>query len=365
MKQPLTIILFLIGRLCFANMASPIHEGTWTARPFISQYVDILKENILIVPDDKFETAQFKIEYHIKADRSGVQIPLLFYASEFKENFKIWIDDREIKLKQVPETYKKLEGTPFNDFAYFFDTKNRSETKRVLIEDSPSGGFYVSIDDLKFFETDLTEGNHIIRVEYVANKWIDRSDWVKEYSFRYALSPAKYWKSFGRLEITIDASRFDGNITTNIGAPTTGDLHSNGIWTFTSIPTEVLQISYTPCITPTAHTLLKISPTGLTLLLSIILILLHFISIRIYRKANPNKRFSWTMIVGSVIVPFLALFGYMYTFDIIDTAIGQEASRYHGYTFLIILLYPILLPMYWTIMWLVDKTIKGRINNAL
>jgi hypothetical protein len=55
----------------------------------------------------------------------------------------------------------------------------------------------------------------------------------------------------------------------------------------------------------------------------------------------------------------------MISYELIDYSIGEEAGNYHGYTFLVIILYPLLLPIYWVIMWLADKTIKGRINNAL
>jgi len=363
MKQILLIILFHVVQLSFANMASPVQEGSSMARPFISQHVDIIKETILIIPDANFQTAQFQIEYHINANKSEIKIPFLFYASEFKEKFKIWVDDKEIKLNKVPEPYQSLEGTPFNDFDYLFETQTNSQTKQVLIEESPSSGFYVSIDDLKFFEADLSKGNHIIRVEYIADKWVDRSEWVKEYSFRYVLSPAKLWKSFGDLEITIDGSKFEGNLTTNLGVPKKGNLQSKSIWTFKTIPTEVLHIYYIPPIPPLAKTLLLISPLGLTFFIALVLILLHYIFIRKYRKANSVKRYSWVMTLGSVFVPLFILFSYLYMYDIIDWAIGKDASKYHGYVFLIIFIYPVFLLVYWLIMWQVDKKMKESFNN--
>ncbi len=344
-------------------MASPFQEGTWSASPFISQYVDIIQEKILIIPDDKFETAQFNIEYYVKAHKSGKQIPLLFYASEFKEHFRIWVDDMEIALSQVPEAYQKLEGTPFRDFGYFFENQKTSGTKQVLLEESPSNGFFVLINDLKFFEIDLAEGIHTIRVEYTADRWVDRSDWVKQYRFRYALSPAKYWRSFGNLEITLDASNFNQPLTTNLDAPTAGDLSSKSTWTFSSLPTEVLEISYQHTLNSTASTLLAITPTGLTLLFSLLLVVFHLFSIHSFRKKNIDKRYAWTMIAGSIIVPFLSLLSYPYAFDIIDAAIGQDASSYHGYTFFIMALYPIVLPLYWIIMWLADRTFTRMLRE--
>ena len=354
MRIALTLLICFLAVTARANMASPIQEGSFASAPFISRHVDILRESLLIIPDDGFQTARFVIEYHIKANRPGSQIPLLFYASEFREQFSIWLDGREISLKQVPESYQELEGTPFTDFGYFFEKEDWSETPRVLLEESPSSGFYVSLDDLKFFETDLDEGMHVIRVEYVADQWVDRSGWVKEYSFRYALSPAKYWKSFGELEITLDASAFAGRLTTNLGEPATGSLQTKSIWTFSALPTEVVLITYTPDLNPLAGFLLAVSPIGLTLILAVLLVALHLWGIKRYRKIN-TERSSWVVIIGSLLVPFLILLGYTYTFGLIDAAIGQDAGRYHGYTFLVLILYPVLLPVYWLIMRWVDR----------
>ena len=165
-KILLAILIACISLPSQANMASPIIEGSLSFSPFISQHVNITHENILIIPDEKFETARFVIEYHIHAEQSGNQIPLLFYAIDFLNDFRVWLNGEEIQLSQVPEAYEVLQGTPFADFDYFFENNGTSSTRQVHIEESSSRGFYLNIDDLKFFETDLTEGNHIIRVEY-------------------------------------------------------------------------------------------------------------------------------------------------------------------------------------------------------
>jgi hypothetical protein len=57
-------------------------------------------------------------------------------------------------------------------------------------------------------------------------------------------------------------------------------------------------------------------------------------------------------------VPFFTLAGYMLAFDLIDAAIGPAAGRTHGYTFLVLVVYPFLMPVYWLVMWLFDLRIK-------
>jgi len=360
MRITFTIWAILLSQLAWANMASPVEEGTLPASPFISQHVDILRETMRILPDARFETARFEIEYHLRAHRPGRQVPLLFYASEYREQFRIWVDGREIQLSEVPGAYDTLEGAPFADFDYLFAPGSGQESVQVAINDSPLEGFSVVLADLKFFAADLSEGEHLIRVEYVANRWVDHSGWINQYSFRYALSPAKYWKSFGELEITLDASAFPGSITTNLGAPATGDLQSIAVWQFSSLPVQVLRINYQPAMPPIARTLLAISPLGLTIFAAILFLLLHLLAMRAFRRAHPENRFSGVMIVGSIAAPLLVLLVYVFSFSLIDLFIGPAASRNHGYTFLAVAFYPLLLLGYWTAMWLVDRTMARR-----
>lgn len=366
MRQTLTIILFLIGRLCFANMASPILEGTFSSSAISSRNIDILKERINLKIDKDFRTAFYQIEYFIRTDSNGRQIPLLFHAKDYKDDFKIWVDNQEVKLLDIPSEYQTTANSPFENFSNSFEQPTRNgERETVVIYWQKNSGFVYDLSELKYFETDLTKGDHLIRVEYTANVWTDISDWVKEYSFRYSLSPAKNWKSFGSLEITLDASDFNSALTTNLGQQTKGQLDSSSVWNFSKLPADYFEIIYNPEISSFAKTMIAISPFGLTLIFALLIALLHFISIKKYRRREPTKKYSWVVIAGSIILPFFMLISYMVSFSIIDWFIGVEAGNYHGYTFLVMVLYPLLLLVYWVIMWLADKRIKGRINNAL
>ncbi|MEM6698842.1 MAG: hypothetical protein AAF599_10630, partial [Bacteroidota bacterium] len=70
-------------------MASPIQSGTFTASPFINQYVNILNEEIKITLNDDFSEAEFEVVYQIEALKDGIQIPLIFYALYYKDQFQI------------------------------------------------------------------------------------------------------------------------------------------------------------------------------------------------------------------------------------------------------------------------------------
>jgi hypothetical protein len=183
----LTTALLLHSIAVFANMASPYHEGTWASAPFISSNVDIRKETLLIVPDSRFETARFVVEYFITANKSARQVPLLFFASDFKGGFRVWLDDQKIELSAIPQQYQALVGTPFEDFTYIFEPTADYGDGRTLVENPPFHDRLLKLSDLKFFEANIVEGDHIIRAEYVAEPWVDGSNWIKQYSFRYAL----------------------------------------------------------------------------------------------------------------------------------------------------------------------------------
>jgi hypothetical protein len=67
-------------------MASPIVEGSKNASAFSSKDVTILHENIMVHISQDFKTAKYTIEYTIKSDVVGGQIPLLFLAKEYKNS---------------------------------------------------------------------------------------------------------------------------------------------------------------------------------------------------------------------------------------------------------------------------------------
>jgi hypothetical protein len=350
------VLLLLVGHLCIANMASPLQEGTISSSAFSSKDIDILKEKInLLISKDFTGGGYYTIEYFIKTQTEGKQIPLLFHAADYSGDFKVWVDGKEIQLLDIPDGMVTSANSPFEKFSNSFE--HNSGKDGVAISWSKGAGFVYQLSDLKYFEIDLTKGEHKILVQYAAKVWTYHSEWVNEYSFRYSLSPAKFWKSFGSLEITVDASNCGLPLTSNLGTPTLGKLDSIAYWKFDKLPQDFFEICNTPHISPTAKTMIAINPLGLTVLISIIISLLHIISIKRRRKAMPDDKNSWVVIVGSIVNPFLFIIIYMLSFSLIDKTIGPDAANRHGYTFLAIIFYPILLPIYWLLMRFVDRTI--------
>lgn len=360
MRKLIIIFLIFIQFQVFANMANPTIEGTFSGRPFVSQYVEVVHEDLFIKIDRNFEFAQFKVRYHINSSKDGQQIPFLFYASEYLDSFIIKIDGKEVATHDFPHDINVPYGTKFKDFSYFFESSLYDDYGSVLIEDSSNGGFYVNQNDMIYFETDISEGEHIIEVSYRATKWIDKWDWINEYSFRYALSPAKYWKSFGTLHVEIDATEFEEAINTNVGIQTKGNIDSVAIWHFDKLPTDILKINFNPSINLTTQNLIMIGPSRLAYITGIVLAIIHLVLLIWYRKRKPSNKFSIVVIIGSILIPLLFVISWVNYYYLIDSFIGEHASGRHVYSFFVVFLYPIILPAYWVLYWLIDKKLKKK-----
>ncbi len=365
-RNYLVLFILFIYSFSFANMANPIFEGTLGSRPFVNQFVDIVHEDLSITIDENFETARFNVKYHFNSSKEGTKIPFLFYASEYVDSFRIKLDGKEVLIKDISYDFKVPENTKFNDFSYFFESPTFNDYSSVVIKDTNNSGFYITLKDMIYFETDIPKGNHTIEVNYIATKWIDTWDWVNEYSFRYALSPAKYWKSFGTIDIQIDAKKCKEKLYSNLGSPNKGDINKIAIWNLDTIPAEILQIHYNPEISLTAKTLIKVTPLGLALILGVLLIFLHLWFIKWHRKRQPTKRFSFILIIGILFIPFLFLVTWMFSYNFIDYFIGEHAGHTHGYTFFLLVLYPFILIVYGFISWKYDKVQKrNNLNKTI
>lgn len=364
--HPFSILTFCLvflfaGNYAQANMSSPFREGTKAASAFSSRHVDILHENIIIQIDKDFHTAKYKIEYTIKSNVAGKQIPLLFYAIDYKDNFCVWLDDHPVKVFDIPFDKSESSELIFTDFSNNFERSlgNHWEAKGLWDDNRPETYFYAY--EMKYFQPELPQGIHRIRVEYTAFPWLDCSDWINEYSFRYSLSPARNWKSFGTLDITVEQAGEVKVYSSNLGMPKEGKIKQINTWHFTSLPdADFLKLTYKPEPNSYAKILLSVGPEGLAAVFGILLFLLHLRTMISYRKRNLQKRFSRIVIAGSILIPFLFLLFCIYSFSLIDFVIGDDASQRHGYIILIMIFYPIILPFYWLVMWLLDKYVKYR-----
>lgn len=349
-----TLFLICLLSLSFSalgNMASPFREGTKTGSVLSSKDIHILKESIYIKTDRYFRNAKYTVVYTIQTDTSGLQTPLLFLAMEYRNNFSVRVDNQLVKLLDFREQLTKDNlDKLLSPFSNYFNSSFHFASDRdyQLFSYDSLHKRIRSSDSFKYFELNLSKGIHHITIEYNARVWRDLSDWITKYSFRYSLSPAKYWKSFGNLEIVLDRNEFKGSIYTNLGKPTQGSLENKAVWKFSKLPKEYILIHYNPPMNQWTKFLLWVSPWGITFFFITLTVVFHFIAIRKLKKRK--KTVLWIMLLGGIILPFFLLFYYPLSYDLIDYSIGDDASSYHGYVSLIILLYPIALMIYGVIL---------------
>lgn len=353
------IIFLLLGQLFRANMSSPVWEGTRTSSAISSKDINILSEKIVIKIAPDFKTAKFVVEYHIQSEQAGRKIPLLFFAQDYKDNFSVRLDDKSVQILEVPAKH-----TANSEFSSFSNSLKKGDPEdEISIYWQKNVGQIYRLSELKYFETDITKGTHTIKVEYTAKVWTDISGWIKEFSFRYSLTPAKYWKSFGSLEVIVEQEGKVKSLQTNLGSSIENRPQASNTWKFNKLPAEFIEISMIPKPARFVQLLISINPFGFAFIALALLAIIHLILIISYRRKNIDKKVSLVVILGSFLVPILALLVYIFSFDLIDNAIGENAGKHHGYVFLSFFLYPVILLLYWLLMWIIDKSYKRKLLN--
>ncbi len=355
------LFLLLAGGPGSANMASPYNAGSRAATAFTSKDIDILSETLHIQIDSGFQRAQFTVEYTVQSDVAGRQIPLLFLARDYADSFCVWVDGQPVKLQAIPARYTQFAASPFSGFAGAKSGQNRyGQEEEVSISWDKTYGSVYQLHDLKYFETDLPKGEHKIRVTYRATPWENFSGWIRQTEFRYSLSPAKHWRSFGRLQITVAQEGPPKPLKIQFGGPAEGWNGSPKTWTFDKLPADFISVLYTPKVNETAAFFTALEPFGVSLIVGILLLALHLWGIRAYRKAHLQQKYSPVVIWGSLLIPLLGLFAFVTTYYFIDWLIGPAAGGQHGYVFLAVFLYPVLMPFYWLAMWAADRFWKYK-----
>lgn len=188
-----------------------------------------------------------------------------------------------------------------------------------------------------------------------------RQHFVK--NFRYSLSSARHWRSFGGLELTVDAGAPDIVLQSNTGASqiTTGQVRT---WQFTQLPADYLDIKATHAIAALPRALIAINPFRLMVLCGVLAAALHAWAMKSYRKRFPTRKYSPVLIIGSIVLPFGVLLSCGGWYMLIDRLIGSEAGHGHGYSFLIVFLYPVAMPLYWLLMWIADRAFRKMCSSG-
>lgn len=357
MRKACFIILLLLPFSMGANMADPgsIFGNPQSASAIINKYVDILHEDIIVTANKDFVTADFKVTYFIRASKSGMQIPMIFYASEFRQDFLVFVDGKPVSLLELPYSLQP-RFTLFADYDV-----DDNEYFRESISDRHPGNY----SELKYFEIDLTKGSHTIEVRYTADVTSRRSIWMDEYGVGYELWPAKHWKSFGSLTIILK-NKSGKALQTNLGNPGAGDLKTEASWKFNSLPQDSFTVELDPQIGWLANTLVSIGPEILSLPVLIMIPIYHVRLIKRYRLKKPKPYFSWVAILGSFIACFTGLLVYMAIIWMIGLSLGKPYNgNYPGgyaWIFIIFILCPFINIIYLIVTSQIDRNYSKKLK---
>ena len=339
------LLLLSASMFSYANMASPIDDGTFASTAYSSTDIDILSETIDINISKGFHKADYDIAYEIYSDKAGERIPLIF------EVFEEYMSDDSYEsfvIKVNGQTVPVLKNYDYESGSTALPSYYDAETDTAIPFNS----------NAKYFEIDLSKGNHVITVDYSAYPTIDRSNWTNQYIYSYSLKPAKTWKSFGDLTVNLKIANESQYLKTNLGKPLSGAIQVDSKWFFDHIPKDVLEISYQQPPSSLAQRLIDLDGRVVFLVSIMLFGFIHYRSLR-WSHERRSKKAKTILWLGVLIVPFIALMIVFYKIYLIDWLLGENASRYHGYIFLIVVFgYPLTLPFYLIIMKLCDSYLK-------
>jgi hypothetical protein len=293
-------------------MASPYVINTLAASLLTSKDVEVLSEKIVVNINKDFSIARYNITYYLKSEITGKDIPLLFYAKSVTDTFfSVSVDGKPLKIfDSIPQAYYQR----FN-----FDTDTVSIHWGMHSELCP-------LSELKFFELPVTNQQHRVEVQYYSYVSENSSNWIKEYFFTYSLSPARHWKSFGKLEIIINQEQFRP-IATNLGTPGEQNIGLVNSWVFDTLPADYFIISYTPPMSMLAKVLIQLHPINLTLTAQLMFFGFFLFKAIRFRKKHPQiKRNKWNL-PGAILTAFFFPFGLWLMYELTELALGPHKGQ--------------------------------------
>lgn len=364
----LCLLSLLLTLNLAANMRSPIQSGHIIANPFFSNDIDIIKENLLIVIDKDFKFADFTAHYNIKADAQNPRLPLIFFAINrythgLDDSFDIEVNGQKIytsKLNLVSNKESILEqfNIEFNVPKGF----HQEVGPRIHF----LWDYYTpSKEDLIYFEIPIKKGENDIVIHYKAYRWFNELEIKNRYGFTYALEPAKHWRSFGELNIKLDASRFPETLVTNLGPPNKGDINQVAEWTFDSIPSDFIAIEFNPELSQKAK-LMNEYKSDLIKLLFVMGFVLHFVFILLRNKKEGNTKRTFTILYKLMFfLPLILLMTYFVYNNLLKQEIGVHYSQLHQSKSVYLAFLFVLFPVFWIVYGLVVVGINYLVSKIL
>lgn len=104
-----------------------------------------------------------------------------------------------------------------------------------------------------------------------------------------------------------------------------------------------------------------LQPTGITVLIGLVIIALHIYINYKFRVKNSVKKISWVAILGGLIVPYTMMFVYLKSNQILEKWYGEVANQEHGYYIYRLYYLPFLMVGYLVLMLVIDFIMKQKL----
>ncbi len=364
MRYFILLVFAVYGSICYANMAKPYTDVTSHSILFTQKKLSVVKEYIHInisenTGDNTFEegcyNAKFSIAYQIYSEQA-IKLPLLFIGLGSP-----WSDTISVNGKLIKETTAKkiLDNNTLKSFDFIKSYRD----DLVEISYAKNESALVDLNNLIYFEANLSKGLNIVHVVYNTNMGSNNYGFVRYHNIEYSLYPSQFWQAFGPINIDLELPK---NMVVNHSS--IGDADSirgnHHFFTITKIPTENLKLGIGPKISIVSSVLLTLHPFGIALLVSFIFVFFHFKLIKKHR-AKKQKRFNWYLLIGNILIPVLYYVFFFISFGLIHLVLGSNSLNRHGYIFLLIVTLPVAWLFYSIIMWLVDSYWKDKFRVDL
>lgn len=355
MKIAISLILLIFCSFnLWANVAAPSQGGNTLTEPKGIKNIDIINEDLKIdfsqLGDESISLRDRFINveaiYQVENPTDIEKLELIFVIVSDAKNFRFFLDEKEIPTEPIDnkefanrQSWKKPDKTPYEDKELMYNPYNGNlkSTK---------------------FTLDLPKGKHTLKAIYKAEPTVYKNIGVmKGWQFAYSLAPAKDWKSFDGLNLSIKIPK-DWKFFSNIQLQVNGELYTGN---FKEIPTDFLAVTIQSPIPTSYNTWTDITFFTFLACLFVIPILLIILAIWKGRQWKNGwavggiGAFIWAILVG--------ISGYL-SQSLPKSFIPESQYASYGYddlfgTFFIVLLVPIVLVIgvvLWTItIWLSNK----------
>lgn len=322
----------------FANMAKPWMDGSEHSVLFGAENASVTSEIIRIhlvrEPMDGYYFARYTIRYHINSQQKQT-LPLLFIAVNLHGDQQIKVNNRSTPILALD--FEK------NNYSFIKKTVVGTFVKFDVANEIP-----VNQNDLIYFSAGLEKGDNVIEVKYDAQLQYNTFGFIRNYELEYSLSPSKFWKSFGSIEVNLILDHHLEFKKSNLGKET---FENNTVkWTITPQNRENIAITISEKTSFISKVLLFLDPFGISVISLVIMFIIH---LRLMKK-YPKK---YVLILGIILIPILFYVIYFLSYDLIDFSLGKKHTK-HGYVFFFVLTFPILLLIYGILMWWIYKRRK-------